>query len=353
MIFNFKKIIESLFKSFDVSGDTKALEKLEKDWVRFLVFLKRHWIYWLYHSRRVLAVIIISIINIILLFFHNEAFISWIIWIILIVSIVYWLFIIIVYFANFHKIQWSRPHIEDINSAIKKSDKSDEVFTTFFNHTLLLFIILIILSIFMISMWIKKIFDWWEWSQTYIIEILNGFLFLPQLWLYYWYLKKMMNQEMDYRIIIPWKIMYCNQNWIIKSDTRSINYDKVKSITTQYKWIVNSFFNFWDIIILTEWDPSSDNKWEIHLNYTWHPNSTLKEMEKVLNNNLKAIEDEVNVLLSKINLENGIDDVSDQKQLEKLKDYVLKNENYFKELYDKWNEDIKKEVKQLYVLINR
>jgi hypothetical protein len=59
MFINFRKVFEYLFSSFDIAGDTKYIEKCREEGIRFIMVVKRHWIYAIYNSWKVLFVIII------------------------------------------------------------------------------------------------------------------------------------------------------------------------------------------------------------------------------------------------------------------------------------------------------
>ena len=155
---------------------------------------------------------------------------------------------------------------------------------------------------------------------------------------------------MDIRLVIPWTLIFVNQNWFL-SNTQNMKSSKIKTINTDFAWILWSFFNYWDIVILTEWDSAND--WKMLLDFAWAPVQTVKEIEKVLSNNLQAIEDEVNILLKKLNHEIWIDNVHSKESLDKLINYVKQNESKLKELYNNSDEETKREIKQLYVLINK
>lgn len=144
---NFRKIFELIFKSFDISGLTKLLEKLEQDNNRFIMVIKRHWIYGVLHSWVVLVVLIIAIANAYLLFFDDKNSTSGtLIGIFLLLNVFYWIYIIIVYLYRFYKIHGSKPEIVDIYTSLKKSKKSAEIFTKFFNQTIFLLLILVIIT---------------------------------------------------------------------------------------------------------------------------------------------------------------------------------------------------------------
>lgn len=350
MLINFKRWLEIVFKSFDVSADTKAIERLKQDWIRFLMVIKRHWIYGILHSWRVLVVLILSFVNAYLLIFGENHNIFWsiIAWF-LVINVIFWFYIILNYLYNFYKIYGSTPCIEDIESAIAKNKKSDIIFTGFFNQTVFLFFVMIIISIFIIINSVYTI-SWLKDAWFLSINLLNIVLILIQLGLFISYLKNMVNLEMDFNIVVPEKIYFYNQNFLLGS-SQSMNAEKIKTMNTKYPWFIASFFNYWDIIIFTEWDNEANN-WQMTMNYIGHPNKAIKEIQTVLDNNLEQIEKDVNVLLKKLENEIWIPNISTPENKEKLKKYVRENEKKLKELYDEADNETKSEIKELYVLIN-
>ena len=222
------------------------------------------------------------------------------------------------------------------------------LFKKIFNHTIFLFILISLITIF--TVW-SSIYNSFIIENTdFWVQIINAFLCIAQFFLFASYLPKLMNQEMDFRLVIPWNLIFVNQNWFL-SNTQNMKSNKIKTINTDFAWILGSFFNYWDIVILTEWDSAND--WKMLLDFAWDPVQTVKEIEKVLNNNLQAIEDEVNILLKKLNHEIWIDNVHSKESLDKLINYVKQNESKLKDLYALSDEETKREIKQLYVLINK
>lgn len=211
MFINFSNIITWFFKSFDIAGDTKLLEKLEKDEVRFLMIIKKHWIYSIMMSWRVLLVLIIACINIYLLVFSrtDPDMITILLAIFLGINVVWWLIIVIVYIRRFYLIQGNKPYIEDIYSAIRKSRLSDAAFENFFNQTVLLLLILTGMTVFVLFTSITRIFISGDINIS--LEIINIFLFIVQTGLFYGYLNVMINQEMDFKIVVPGQILFFNQ----------------------------------------------------------------------------------------------------------------------------------------------
>lgn len=348
MLINFRSAFEKVFKSFDVAWDTKSLEKLEQEWHRFVLLIKRHWIFSILSSWRVIFVIIIWFANIYLLTFwnQNKDLISVILWIFLLFNIVYWVSIVFWYIYRFYKIQWSNPHIEDIYSAIKQSKDNDKIFQSFFNQTVFLLILLFIITVISVITWIIWLLKWW--SETFWVWIFNAFLLLFQLGLFYWYLMKMINQEMDFKIIIPGQIRFFNQRWVLW-DSQNMNANKIKTFNTKYSWILWSFFNYWDIIILSEWD--SRDTWKMRMDYIWNPTKTVKEIEKVLNKDFAVMEADVNVLLKKLEHIINIDNINTNENKEKLRKYIKDNDLYLNNLYNSSDDETKREIKELYILI--
>lgn len=348
MIINFRKITEVLFKSFDVAWDTKLIEKFETDWIRFLMIIKRHWIYAIISSWRVIFVWIIAFVNIYLLAFANENpdNISIIISILLAINVIYWIYIVIKYIYSFCVVQWNKPYIEDIYSAIKKSKDSDWIFTKFYNQTIFLLIFLFWITIFSIFTSVTNILENLDW--TFSFWVINAALLIVQLLLFYSFLNKMINLEMDYKLVIPWKIFFYNQRWIFW-DSQTMNSNKIKTINTKYSWILNSLFNYWDIIVLSEWD--KENNWEMQMDYVGYPQKTVEEMNKVLNNDLSAIEKDVNVLLSKYINEIWIPDINTPENKEKLKDFVNSNQEKLKTLFENADSETKNEIREIFIII--
>jgi len=341
---NFRFIIEKLFKSFDISNDLKLIERLEKDWIRFLMIIKRHWFYWVINSWRVILSFIIVLINSYLLIFWSktEDIIWVIIWIFLFINIVYWIFVIILYLYRFYKIHGSEPYIEDVYSSIRKAKLWNEAFTKFFNQTIFLFILNIAIFFFIV-------FSMVFMDYSFGFSILNLFLIFIQIWLFYSFLNHMINIEMDFKVCVPWSIIFYNQKWLL-SDTQTIDSTKIKSMNSNYPGIIASIFKYWNILILAEWDQK--NNWEMAMDYIWNPPKTINEMQKVMNEDLSSIEKDVNLLLKRFKKEIWITDISTKENKIKLKEFVLNNEDTIKSIFQNWDEETKREVKELYIIIN-
>lgn len=89
------------------------------------------------------------------------------------------------------------------------------------------------------------------------------------------------NYILDYTVVTPTYISSYNQTWIFSRKIRTIEPSKIKTIDFSSKWIINSIFNFWDIIILLEWDELW--QWEINISFIANPED-IKEKIKDLTN---------------------------------------------------------------------
>jgi len=251
MFINFSNIITWFFKSFDIAGDTKLLEKLEKDGVRFLMIIKKHWIYSILMSWRVLVVTVIACANVYLLVFSraNPDTVTLVLGAFLSINVVWWLIVVIIYIRRFYLIQGNKPYIEDIYSAIKKSKLSDAAFENFFNQTVLLLLILTGITVFVLFTSFTRIFV--SGDSNISMDMINVLLLIIQTGLFYGYLSVMINQEMDFKVVVPGQILFFNQLGIF-GDSQSMNADKIKTINSKHAGIFGSFINYGTIIILTE-----------------------------------------------------------------------------------------------------
>lgn len=153
---------------------------------------------------------------------------------------------------------------------------------------------------------------------------------------------------MDYRIVHNKSALFYDQRWFL-SDSQSMNADKIRAMNTKYPGVIGSFFNYGSIIILTEWD--QHNAWEMSMDYVWDPNSTVWEIQKIFKNTLEEIEKEVNVMLKKFKLELWVDDIESNHNKEKLKVFLQENDLSLQELYKAWDDETKREIQELYSLI--
>jgi type III secretory pathway component EscS len=99
--------------------------------------------------------------------------------------------------------------------------------------------------------------------------------------LYFWLIarSKYFNYLLDYTIITPTYISTYNQIGLFSRQIRTLEPNKIKTIDFKSTGIINSLFNFGDIIILLEGDELW--QWEIRIDYIYHPEG-IKEKIKDL-----------------------------------------------------------------------
>lgn len=162
---------------------------------------------------------------------------------------IWWFIVVIVYIRRFHSIQGNKPYIEDIYSAVKKSRLSDRAFEYFFNQTVLLLMLLVGITVFVLFTSITSIFI--SGNSNISLGMINVFLLMIQTGLFYGYLSAMINQEMDFKVVIPGQILFYNQLGIF-GDSQAMNADKIKTINSKHAGLFGAFINYGTIIILTE-----------------------------------------------------------------------------------------------------
>lgn len=92
-------------------------------------------------------------------------------------------------------------------------------------------------------------------------------------------IKKIIDYYMDFVIVTPDQIISYNQTWIFTRESRSLDIDKLKTISVDKKWILKSLFNFWDIHFLSEW---WDRRWDISVYYVDDPDNVKYKILEII-----------------------------------------------------------------------
>ena len=66
-------------------------------------------------------------------------------------------------------------------------------------------------------------------------------------------------------VVTPESLIHYNQEWIFTRRWRTVDVEKIKTISVNKDWLLRSLFNFWNIVILTEWD----EKWAWEINFAF------------------------------------------------------------------------------------
>ena len=78
-------------------------------------------------------------------------------------------------------------------------------------------------------------------------------------------LKKYIDYILDFLVVTPDSLIHYNQEWIFTRRWRTVDVEKIKTISVNKDGILRSLFDFWNIVILTEWD----EKWAGEINFAF------------------------------------------------------------------------------------
>lgn len=215
------------------------------------MIIKKHWIYSILISWRVLFVVVIVCANVWLLITSqaNPDLITVSIASLLVINVIWWLMIVVIYIRRFRSIQGNKPYVEDIYFAITKSKQSDMAFENFFNQTILILILLVGITVFVVTTSIMGIF--FSGDSHAGSGMINAFLLMIQVGLFYGYLNAMINQEMDFKVVVPGQILFYNQLGVF-GDSQSMNAEKIKTMNSKHAGLFGSFMHYGNITVLTE-----------------------------------------------------------------------------------------------------
>jgi len=349
---NFIKIYQFIFKSFDVSSDTKMIQKIEAEGQRYAMIVKRDWIYWLLISWwRMPTVLLIATANCILLYLNlGSSLLTWIAIGLIAYNTISWVWASIAYILKYKKLYQGWFKIKDVYTLKHQLQESDEVYTHFFNLTNFNILFFFALSVFL-TLHILTNFSNLESTGYAILDII---LYIIQIWFYFNYVKKVTDLEMDFNVVFPWKILFNNQS-MFYSGWMSLEAPKIKSINYKFAWFLGSFFKFWDVLILAEWDLNANG--QMNMNYIHAPDQAYAEIDKLVKGQINLIKEADNVYLkylldrAEIDIEFTSDLVLTEDEIAKLKEYVKQHEAEIKKAFEKWDEDLKNEIKEIYTNI--
>lgn len=98
-------------------------------------------------------------------------------------------------------------------------------------------------------------------------------------------LKRYFDYKMDFTVITPEEIAAYNQTWFLTRSSRTIDADKIKTVSVNTSGIRKSLFNFWDIIFLSEWD--QEWEWDIKLSFVYNVNTTKNKVRELIEPHLQ------------------------------------------------------------------
>lgn len=285
----FDKIYSAIFKSFNIKSETETIERLEKEWVKKIMVIKRSWIFWLAMIWVPLLILFISASNIYISYFsYKDEMLKNSLFLWVLFSLLLFIFSVWSYLMHFRQV-YDFPRIEtDIVRLSQSLNEGDKYFTRFFNQTILNQWIILWLIIWSTVFYFTHIkINWWFWIVT------DGILLCIQ-WILLWkYRKKMMDLEMDYNIVIPGKIMFVNQSGMLSS-SQAVEGEKVKTVTAKYPSFISSFFQYGTIEIMTEWGDLNQGVTSMY--FVPQPTETARLIQTLLAKDSNTISQEHNTM---------------------------------------------------------
>lgn len=93
-------------------------------------------------------------------------------------------------------------------------------------------------------------------------------------------LKRYFDYKMDFCIITPQEVVSYNQVWFLHRTSRTIDADKIKTVTTDGSGLIKSLFNYGNLRFLSEWDNA---EWgDITLNFVDSVNVTKNKIRNLI-----------------------------------------------------------------------
>lgn len=136
----------------------------------------------------------------------------------------------------------------------------------------ILSIIIFLILVYFLSKWQQ------ESSLIWIIALIT--ILLTIIPIIFKLIKKYIDYLLDFVIITPEKLISYDQEWILSRKWRTIDNEKIKTITVNKSWLLRSIFNFWNIIVLTEWDEKGD--WEIDFSFIDDPDKVKFKLLEII-----------------------------------------------------------------------
>ncbi|MDD2516147.1 MAG: hypothetical protein PHO80_05385 [Candidatus Gracilibacteria bacterium] len=339
MLINFARIYEKLFKSFSIYGDTNVVKELEENGIPYLMIIKRSWIFGLIISRILVVIFIIMLMNCYLVYknFGNNT-VTYVIIGILVFNILFWIYSVWSYLMRFKKIYGEKNIILKIKDLEEKLTKGDIAFERFFNQTIFNYILLFLITIYIVSNFIitGKVLKEGFWALA------NIALFIIQIFLASGMKKRFIDMQMDFNIITPKRVLFYNQSGMLM-ESQSIETRKIKTITCSYPNFIFSFFNLGNLAVSTEGDETARK--EFSMFYVSSPVETVEEINSLIKEQFM-----LNQYLKQIlkNLGTDICEWKNPENIAKIKMFLEEHGAQIKNDFNNGGDRIKKEIEEIY-----
>jgi len=182
-------------------------------------------------------------------------------------------------FSNFD----TEYHIKTYNKFVKEYGKDKVILVQRDKIYLILNVILpwvLFLLFFLIFLVIALVWDWGEFGNK-IKRALFWITFLISAGvLGARFLKKYIDYRLDFAIITPHQVSFYNQQGLFSRNLRTLDVDKIKTITVEKQGFLRSLFNFGSIVFLAEGD--MDWRGSGMLNYIHAPERLKDKIKKII-----------------------------------------------------------------------
>lgn len=275
----FHKIYWWLFKSFAIWQENQIIQQFIRQWYTKIMVIKRSWFFvlWIFLTRWI-VIFLLAMTSTIITWANIE--IPEFKWTITFSNLIMWIIMFIssfIYLSHFKRVYANTDKIiTDLNKLKSDLELWDRYFINFFNWSITNQLLLIILAIVEFSLIAINP----NFSNNHVwVLLIDFFIISLQFWFLQRYRKKMIDAEMDFNVIVHWKIFLVNQSWVL-SNTQTIESDKIKTIRSVFPDKISSIFNFWNIDILTEWDTTMI--WSLTMNHVMNPPQVVASMQLLL-----------------------------------------------------------------------
>ena len=96
-------------------------------------------------------------------------------------------------------------------------------------------------------------------------------------------IKRYIDYILDFVVVTPKELIYYNQEGILSRKWRTVDTEKIKTITVNKSGLIRSIFNFGNIVVLSEWDEQWDG--EINFSFVDAPEELKMKILQIIKNN--------------------------------------------------------------------
>lgn len=280
----FDKLFSWLFKSFNISGETLLIERLHEEWHQKFMIIKRSWIFALLMLWIPFCILTLSWLSIYIAYesIAIKSIQITLIWGNIIMSIIL-LISSINYIRHFKHVHHEPQIMSDVSIILDELSRGDKYFRSFFNWSITnqwILVWIICIELILVLTYGKQI------GEHFWILTIDTLVIIIELWLLRQYRKRMMDLEMDYNVLVQWKIFFVNQSWLL-SEVQTIEGDKIKTVQSIFPSKIASFFNYGTINILTEGDTAMMGTMSMH--YVTNPDKAVSLIQSFIDDIIKPV----------------------------------------------------------------